>query len=120
MAPGSPSTRAGSAACARPLKMSATARAPRTSRCKRGAPPVAAWRSTPYFSDAERAALALAESVTRLSDRMDPVSDEVWREATRHYDERALATLLLSIAVTNAYNRLNVATQQVAAGDWKA
>ena len=81
---------------------------------------VAAWRSTPYFSDAERAALALAESVTRLNDRMDPVSDEVWREAARHYDERALATLLLSIAVTNAYNRLNVATRQVAAGEWKA
>jgi len=80
---------------------------------------VAAWRSTPYFSDAERAALALAESVTRLSDRMDPVSDEVWREAARHYDERALATLLLSIVVTNAYNRLNVATRQVAAGEWK-
>ena len=81
---------------------------------------VAAWRSTPHFGDAERAALALAEAVTRLSDRMDPVSDEVWCEAARHYGERALATLLLSIAVTNAYNRLNVATRQVAAGEWDA
>jgi AhpD family alkylhydroperoxidase len=81
---------------------------------------VAAWRSTPYFSDAERAALALAEAVTRLSDRADPISDEVWNEAARHYDERALATLLLSIGLTNLYNRLNVATRQVAAGEWKA
>src|SRR5262249_59141381 len=50
---------------------------------------VAAWRSTPYFSDAERAAPAPAESGTRLCDRMDPVSDEVWREGAPRYDERA-------------------------------
>src|SRR5262245_26594762 len=48
---------------------------------------VAAWRHTPYFTDAERAALALTEAVTRLSDRADPVSDEVWSEAARHYEE---------------------------------
>src|SRR5579884_2917537 len=54
---------------------------------------VAAWRNTPYFSDAERAALALAEAVTRLSDRPDAVTDEVWNEAARHYNERALAGL---------------------------
>ena len=52
---------------------------------------VAAWRNTPYFTDAERAALALTEAVTRLSDRPDPVPDEVWNEAARHYDEPALA-----------------------------
>ena len=52
---------------------------------------VAAWRDAPYFTDAERAALALAEAVTRLSDRVDPVPDEIWDEAARHYDERALA-----------------------------
>ena len=46
---------------------------------------VAAWREAPYFSDAERAALALAEAATRLSDRPDPVPDEVWDEAARHY-----------------------------------
>lgn len=75
---------------------------------------VAAWRDTPFFTDAERAALALTEAVTRLSDRSDPVPDEVWDEAARHYDERALAALLVSIATTNAFNRLNVATRQVA------
>jgi AhpD family alkylhydroperoxidase len=78
---------------------------------------VGAWRDTPYFNDAERAALALAEAVTRLSDRTDPVPDEVWNEAARHYDEPALAALLLSIAVTNVFNRFNVATRQVAAGE---
>ena len=78
---------------------------------------VAAWRDAPYFSDAERAALALTEAVTRLSDRPDPVPDEVWAEAARYYDERALAGLLLSIASINVWNRLNVATRQVA-GEW--
>jgi len=78
---------------------------------------VAAWRDAPYFSDAERAALALAEAVTRLADRPDPVPDAIWDEATRHYDERALAGLLLWIAITNVYNRLNVPTRQVA-GVW--
>lgn len=74
---------------------------------------VAAWRDTPYFSDAERAALALAEAVTRVSDRPDPVPDEIWNEAARHYDERARAALLLAIAGINVWNRLNVATRQV-------
>ena len=78
---------------------------------------VAAWRDAPYFTDAERAALALAEAVTRLSDREDPVPDEIWQEAAKHYDERGLCALLLSIATTNVFNRLNVATKQVA-GEW--
>jgi AhpD family alkylhydroperoxidase len=78
---------------------------------------VAAWRDTPYFTDAERAALALAEAATRLSDRPDPVPDSVWEEATRHFDEKQLASILLEIATTNVYNRLNVATRQVA-GAW--
>jgi AhpD family alkylhydroperoxidase len=78
---------------------------------------VAAWRDAPYFSDAERAALALAESVTRLADRPDPVPDETWNEAARHYSERELASLILWIATTNVWNRVNVATRQVA-GEW--
>jgi AhpD family alkylhydroperoxidase len=78
---------------------------------------VAAWRDAPYYTDAERAALALTEAVTRLSDRADPVPDEVWDEAARHYDEQALASLLLAIAAINVWNRLNVATRQVA-GEW--
>ena len=75
---------------------------------------VAAWREAPYFTDAERAALALTEAVTRLSDQTDPVSDEVWDEATRHYDEAALGALLISISSINVWNRLNAATRQVA------
>ena len=78
---------------------------------------VAAWREAPYFTDAERAALALTEAVTRLSDRPDPVPDGIWDEAARHYDERGLAALLLMIATTNVYNRLNVSIRQVA-GTW--
>ena len=79
---------------------------------------VAAWRDAPYFTDAERAALELAESMTRLSDRADPVPDDVWDRAAQHYDEKQLAALLLAIAVINVWNRLNVATRQVA-GEWK-
>jgi AhpD family alkylhydroperoxidase len=78
---------------------------------------VAAWRDTSYFTDAERAALALTEAVTRLSDRTDPVPDEIWDEAARHYDEPALAALILAIATVNVWNRLNVTTRQVA-GAW--
>jgi alkylhydroperoxidase family enzyme len=78
---------------------------------------VAAWRDAPYFTDAERAALALTEAVTRLADRPDPVPDEIWNEAARHFDESALAALLLDIAQINVWNRLNVATRQVA-GEW--
>ena len=79
---------------------------------------VAAWRETPYFTDAERAALALAEAMTRLSDRPDPVPDDVWNEAAQHYDERALAALTLSIATVNLWNRLNAATRQMAGSAW--
>ena len=80
---------------------------------------VAAWRDAIYFSDAERAALGLTEAVTRLSDRADPVPDEIWDEAARHFDEQALASLLISIASINVWNRLNVATRQVAgAATW--
>ena len=75
---------------------------------------VAAWREAPYYTDAERAALALTESVTRLADRPDPEPDEVWDEAARHFDEKALAGLLFEIATINVWNRLNVATRQVA------
>jgi AhpD family alkylhydroperoxidase len=78
---------------------------------------VAAWREAPYFTDAERAALALAESVTRLADRPDAVPDDVWDEAAKHYDERGLAALVTYVATTNLFNRLNAATRQTA-GTW--
>jgi AhpD family alkylhydroperoxidase len=79
---------------------------------------VAAWRDAPYFTDAERAALALTEVITRISDQSDPVPDEVWNDAAKHYDEPELGALVLAIASINVWNRLNVATRQVA-GEWK-
>src|SRR5438093_5115200 len=79
---------------------------------------VAAWREAPYFTDAERAALALTEAATRLSDRIDPVPDEIWDEATRHYDEKGRAAIILMIATTNLFNRLNATTRQVAGAQW--
>jgi AhpD family alkylhydroperoxidase len=78
---------------------------------------VAAWRESPYFSDAERAALALTEAATRVADRADAVPDEVWDEAARHYEERQLGALVLAIANINAWNRINAATRQVT-GEW--
>jgi AhpD family alkylhydroperoxidase len=80
---------------------------------------LAAWRDTSYFSDAERAALALTEAATRLADRADPVPDEVFAEAAKHYDEPALAALVVAVAAINAWNRLNVTTGQQA-GEWTA
>ncbi len=79
---------------------------------------VAAWRDAPYFTDAERAALALTEAATRLADTPDPVPDDVWEDAARHYDEQELAALVLAIASINVWNRLNVATRQVAGQEW--
>jgi AhpD family alkylhydroperoxidase len=75
---------------------------------------VATWHDAPYFSDAERAALALTEAATRMSDRADPVPDEIWEEAKRHYDEKQLAAIVIQIAAINAWNRLNVTTRQMA------
>jgi alkylhydroperoxidase family enzyme len=74
---------------------------------------VAAWRDTPYFSEPERAALELTEVLTRLADKGDPVSDELWAEVSKHYDEPARAGLILAIAGINVWNRLNAATRQM-------
>ena len=79
---------------------------------------VAAWRDAPYYDEAERAALALTEDLTRLSDRSDAVSDEVWEAAAEHYDEQQLGTLVMAVALINVWNRLNVATRQVAGQEW--
>ncbi len=75
---------------------------------------VAAWREAPWFSEEERAALALTEAVTRLADHPDPVPDEVWDMAAKYFDHQELAALLLNIAITNTVNRLNAATRQQA------
>lgn len=80
---------------------------------------LAAWRETPYYTDAERAALALAEAETRLCDRSDAVPDAVWNEAAAHFSEAALSALVTSIASANLWNRLNVTTRQLT-GEWIA
>jgi AhpD family alkylhydroperoxidase len=74
---------------------------------------VAAWRETPYFSDAERAALALTEALTRVADQADPVPDAIWDPAAEHFDEVQLGALVLDIATVNLWNRLHIATRQV-------
>jgi AhpD family alkylhydroperoxidase len=78
---------------------------------------LAAWREAPYFSDAERAALALTEAATRLADHSQGVPDEVWEQAAEHFDERQLAGLVISIASINTWNRLNAVTRQIT-GEW--
>jgi AhpD family alkylhydroperoxidase len=75
---------------------------------------VAAWRDTPYFSDAERAALALTEAITRIADNSAGVSDGTWEEASAHFPDEELATLVVAIASVNAWNRINVATRLTA------
>ncbi|SHI76074.1 carboxymuconolactone decarboxylase family protein [Streptomyces sp. 3214.6] len=77
---------------------------------------VAAWREATVFTDAERAALELAEQGTRTADAANGVSDEAWANAAKHYDEDQLAALISLIAVINAYNRINVINQQPAGG----
>jgi len=74
---------------------------------------LSAWREAPYYTESERAALALAEAATRLADRTDAVPDAVWKEASRHFSEEQLAALLMAIGVANLWNRLNVSTRQV-------
>lgn len=78
---------------------------------------VAGWRDAPYFDDAERSALALTESLTRLADSSDPVPDAIYDEAAKHWDSKQLSGLILSVAVINVWNRTNIATRQVA-GAW--
>jgi AhpD family alkylhydroperoxidase len=75
---------------------------------------VGAWRDTPYFSDAERAALALTEALTRIADTAEPVPDAIWDAAAEHFDETQLGALVLDIGMINLWNRLNIATRQIA------
>ncbi|GAB2593141.1 alkyl hydroperoxide reductase AhpD [Paractinoplanes abujensis] len=79
---------------------------------------VAVWRETPWFSDAERAALALSEHATRLADTPDAVPDAVWDDAAKHFDETQLAAIVVWIATTNFFNRINVTTRQQAPQNW--
>ncbi|HEU5158190.1 MAG TPA: carboxymuconolactone decarboxylase family protein [Streptosporangiaceae bacterium] len=75
---------------------------------------VAAWREATVFTDAERAALELAEEGTRIADAATGVSDETWANAAKHYDDDQLAALVSLIAIINTYNRMNVIIRQPA------
>ena len=79
---------------------------------------IAAWREATVFTEAERAALELAEQGTRIADAAGGVTDEAWANAAKHYDEEQLAALVSLIAGINAWNRMNVITQQPA-GDYQ-
>ncbi|MFD3931214.1 carboxymuconolactone decarboxylase family protein [Streptomyces sp. NPDC058614] len=79
---------------------------------------VAAWREATVFTDAERAALELTEQGTRIADAAGGVTDEAWANAAKHYDEEQLAALMCTIALINAFNRMNVIVQQPA-GDYQ-
>jgi AhpD family alkylhydroperoxidase len=79
---------------------------------------VAAWRESPYFTDAERAALALTEALTRIADTPDPVSDAIWDDCREHFDDQQLSALILEIGAINIWNRTNVATRQMAGQQW--
>lgn len=79
---------------------------------------IAAWRETPYYTEPERAALNLAEYATRLADKPDAVPDQVWDEAAKHFNENELSGIVLWIAVTNLFNRINVTTRTQAPQNW--
>ena len=80
---------------------------PRSASAPRSCSPSPPGTRTRCFDDAERAALALTEAATRLADRPGAVTDEIWAEAARHYDERQLGALVLMVAITNFFNRIN-------------
>ncbi|MER6753388.1 carboxymuconolactone decarboxylase family protein [Micromonospora echinofusca] len=73
---------------------------------------VAAWRESTVFTEAEQAALTLAEEGTRLADAYQGVSDETWAEVRRHYDDDQVAALVALVALINAANRLAVIVHQ--------
>ncbi|MEV6482304.1 carboxymuconolactone decarboxylase family protein [Streptomyces sp. NPDC051576] len=80
---------------------------------------VAVWREATVFTEAERAALELAEEGTRVADAGGGVSDEVWARAAKHYDDEQLTSLVILVSFMNSVNRLNIITRQPCAGDYK-
>ncbi len=79
---------------------------------------VVAWRETPFYTEAERAALALAESATRIQDGAPGVTDEVWEAAAKHFDDKQLSAIVLEVAMTNFFNRINRAIREQAGKSW--
>lgn len=79
---------------------------------------VAAWREAPFYTDAERAALALAEGATRLQDGAEGVTDAIWDEVDAHFTEEEIGALNLEIALTNFFNRINRTIKEPAGRTW--
>ncbi|MEV1171698.1 carboxymuconolactone decarboxylase family protein [Nonomuraea sp. NPDC049784] len=79
---------------------------------------VVTWRETPFFTEAERAALALTEAATRIQDGAPGVTDEIWDAAAAHFDEKQLSAINLEIALTNFYNRINRTIREQAGKTW--
>ncbi|GIH51104.1 alkylhydroperoxidase AhpD family core domain-containing protein [Microbispora rosea] len=79
---------------------------------------VVAWRETPFFTEAERAALALTEAATRIQDGSPGVTDEIWEAAAAHFDDGQLSAIILNVAMTNFFNRINRAVRQQAGKTW--
>lgn len=79
---------------------------------------VVAWRETPFFTEAERAALALTEAATRIQDGAPGVTDEIWDAAAAHFDETQLSAIILEVALTNFFNRINRTIQEQAGKTW--
>jgi AhpD family alkylhydroperoxidase len=79
---------------------------------------VVAWRETSFFSEAERAALALTEAATRIQDGAPGVTDEIWDAAAAHFDEKQLSAIILDIAMTNFFNRINRTIREQAGKTW--
>jgi AhpD family alkylhydroperoxidase len=79
---------------------------------------VVTWRETPFFTEPERAALALTEAATRLQDGAPGVTDEIWDAAAAHFDEKQLSAIILDIALTNFFNRINRTIREQAGKTW--
>jgi AhpD family alkylhydroperoxidase len=79
---------------------------------------VAAWRESSVFTPGERAALAVAEAATRLADTPDAVTDEMWAELNEHHDEKAVAAIILMVALANFFNRINTTVREPAGTTW--
>ncbi|MEV5682820.1 carboxymuconolactone decarboxylase family protein [Streptomyces sp. NPDC052164] len=79
---------------------------------------VVAWRETPFYTDAERAALALTEAATRLQDGAPGVTDEIWNTAADHFSEEQPGAIILEVAMTNFFNRINRTVREQAGRTW--
>ncbi|WP_336205510.1 carboxymuconolactone decarboxylase family protein [Nonomuraea sp. LPB2021202275-12-8] len=79
---------------------------------------VVTWRETPFFTEGERAALALTEAATRIQDGAPGVTDEIWDAAAAHFDEKQLSAIILDIALTNFFNRINRTLREQAGKTW--